>query len=308
MITDRWASEYKKFYDEFAAIAKHGKVVEPEYFKRRMSALEMFVLDLLKPPTFERQDALDEIIAKGEMRVTPDLVDEVIPLIKQTVDFQYFFDHIQSSEWLTVLEQRGVIGLPYKPIQTAQYIRVYPWPPSRYFARIAASAPTLVLVKALKVDTWNWHTNRDLIDAALCPSLPVSPPHFQNAFPQCLSPKVVPCSPKGSGSFFRESQEAGYLDEAFDLAAEVLAIRPRDAVTLKLENEEWSARRDPEIRIDTWQYEQIIRKNGRDLFTLAPLRTIQFLAELLAAAIAAARSISAAADGEDVSSIWWPTF
>ncbi len=59
---DRWM----RIRDFFQAVAHHRKQVTQDEFERWLGALEMFLLDRLRPRTFADFDAIDDIIKEGE--------------------------------------------------------------------------------------------------------------------------------------------------------------------------------------------------------------------------------------------------
>ena len=70
----------------------------------------------------------------------PELVDRAVAAIKGYAQYQYFFEHLDSPEWLEPLAARGLFKEPPPPEKVDQYVRLPFWPESRYLVRMAAIA------------------------------------------------------------------------------------------------------------------------------------------------------------------------
>jgi hypothetical protein len=65
-LEDLEVQRWMRIRDYFLAVAHHGKQVTQDEFERWLDALEMFLLDRMRPRTFADFDAIDDIIKEGE--------------------------------------------------------------------------------------------------------------------------------------------------------------------------------------------------------------------------------------------------
>jgi hypothetical protein len=101
-------------------------------------------------------------------------VQAAIDLMKlRTENYNYFFNNITSSSWISPLAARGFFAKPPNVVRENGYITLPIWPESRYLARIASQAPEEVSAIFLNLpDTENVRVFEDMALAAL--SMPVS--------------------------------------------------------------------------------------------------------------------------------------
>ena len=68
-------------------------------------------------------------------------VQRVLAEIKRAADYRFFFEQIQSADWVVPLANEGIFGDPPGLTNDGSNMRYPPWPASRYLARVAAEAP-----------------------------------------------------------------------------------------------------------------------------------------------------------------------
>jgi hypothetical protein len=99
----------------------------------------------------------------------PELVDQALDEARRrAANYEYFFDRLESAEWIKPLEERGLFSEPPEQLVDPEgYIRAPSWPPSAYLARVASQAPDDVMRAFLALDTNNERIMEDFVDAAL---------------------------------------------------------------------------------------------------------------------------------------------
>lgn len=97
--------------------------------------------------------------------VTHKYVKKALELIETRADYDYFFDNIDSPDWIELLKKEGYFTNP--PGITEEGFAT-PWPESRFLARVADKAPALVCDVIEGIDeTENPLVRKNFIDAAL---------------------------------------------------------------------------------------------------------------------------------------------
>lgn len=94
-------------------------------------------------------------------------VQRALELLSQSANYQYFFDKLNSPDWISPLAYRGFFKHPPPPIREGTTIRFPFWVESSYLARMAAEDPDLVveIIRAIP-ETENTRVHEDIIDAA----------------------------------------------------------------------------------------------------------------------------------------------
>jgi hypothetical protein len=94
-------------------------------------------------------------------------VQRALELLSQSANYQYFFDKLNSPDWISPLADRGFFKNPPPPIREGTTIRLPFWVESRYLARMAAEDPDLVMSIIRTIpETENTRVHEDVIDAA----------------------------------------------------------------------------------------------------------------------------------------------
>ncbi len=114
---------------------------------------------------FESLKKLDELLKTG---IQPEQIDEAIPLIASPGHEEYFFNNLSDPRLIPALAKMGIFNNPFKTeVLEEGGLRYPPWPPSRYLARMADSAPDEIGKIFSKMDTDNPSVVRDIIHASL---------------------------------------------------------------------------------------------------------------------------------------------
>lgn len=94
-------------------------------------------------------------------------VQRALELLSQSANYQYFFDKLNSPDWISPLAGHGFFKHPPPPIREGATIRFPFWVESRYLARMAVEEPDLVagIIRAIP-ETENTRVHEDIVDAA----------------------------------------------------------------------------------------------------------------------------------------------
>lgn len=149
----------------FTKMSHHGQ--DPAAFSDYLESAETFLLDHLRPRTYEDRFELLEIIAKGESDdYRSDLVRKARQKMKRAADYAFFFDQLQSPGWIPALLEQGFLKEPPPAFEHGGYISYPPWPEAAYLARVSSEAPeevAYVITSIPKTD--NPVVSRDLTQA-----------------------------------------------------------------------------------------------------------------------------------------------
>jgi hypothetical protein len=240
--------------------------------------------------------------------ISSELINRALSQIgKRDATYKYFFDNLNSPEWIEPLYERGMFQNPPKPECEGDSIGFPIWPESRYLARMATAAPEKVLEIALKIPyTENVRVYEDLADAAL-------------GMPATLAARLVPKAkdwlkkpykmllPEKLGELVTHLSKGGQINDAVDLAGAILEVLPDPR-----EEEESETGRtplfspEPHARIDVWDYKRILEKQVPGLIESAGLGLLSMLCDRLYNAVLFSRSKRQIVDQEDYSYIWRP--
>jgi hypothetical protein len=213
------------------------------------------------------------------------------------VSYGYFFEKLTSPAWLAPLADEGFFKYPLEP-------------QSRYLARMASLGPdaAVAVVNAIlsMTDTDNGWVNGNLADAALNMSPELSAKLTEKAKKWAQLPHQ-PLLPEKLGSLVAHLARSGQVDEALGLARALLEVQPGSNIEAASEMGELDfGPPEPESRIETWDYEQILKKNFPDLLEAAGTQALVLLCDLLEAVIRFSQRLGSNEGSEDYSYIWRP--
>ena len=102
------------------------------------------------------------------MPISDEVVARALDVARRSPEnYRYFFERLNSPEWIEPLEARGLFSDPEPAVVEGGYVTAPQWPPSAFLARVASDAPEAVLRIALNIQTDNERIHEDLTDAAL---------------------------------------------------------------------------------------------------------------------------------------------
>ncbi|NLE46208.1 MAG: hypothetical protein GX620_15925 [Chloroflexi bacterium] len=295
----------------FQSVAHHlDQKTTISEFESYLDALERFLLDRLSPRTFNDLDALDDLICQEKPHACKDTVQRAVDLIrKRATNYEYFFGHLASPEWIEPLLAAGFFAGPPSPEKEGEGVRFPFWPESRYLVRVAAAAPEQVLDILLGIaDTENTRVYEDMADAAL-----VMPAHSAaRLVPQLtreLKLPVLLLLPQKLGNLMAHLASGAEVVAALDLARDLLAIEP-DTRTIEEESSTnigsvlWPR---PHARFDTWEYGQILREEMPTLVDAAGIEALELLCGLLEEVLRLYEKPGLSSAPNDYSYVWRPS-
>lgn len=230
--------------------------------------------------------------------ITSDLVARAVAQIRKSrANYEYFFEKLDSPEWLEPLQKEGFFTSPPEPRREGQSISFPGWPESRYLARMAGvvSAADVVYSIASKIPpTENVRVNNDLAEIALA-----LPPHLGARFVAAAKKWAVSpyqlLLPEQLGRLVQHLAVSGKIEAAIDLARTVLEL-----VTAS------DAAGEVRPHFDEWAYSKILRENIPSLVEADGCRALLMFCDLLDSALQISHEKTGEGASEDYSYIWRP--
>ena len=245
-------------------------------------------------PFFDRLTKIDEVVARGPAAC--DFSRDIQPYLVEEASRRYFYNALEDSAWLEVLIRAGEFREAPEPRKDSEKgtLSFPPWPQSRYLARMAALAPEAVLEIALRIpDTENIRVHEDLADMA-CKMPPELAARLAKKETDWVRSQqyLYLLLPEELGALVSHLAKGGQIDQALDLASDVLTVSPGPE--------------DARARFDAWHYEQILKKHIPDLVTAAEMDALTLLCDLLEDAVRFSERHKGDEGPEDQSYIWRP--
>jgi hypothetical protein len=281
------------------------RIISEEFqdFWKQMYVLLDEVLDKFETHASKIRANLDNLLAKP----IPTLKD--ISYLRNNIPnssfaLGYFFDQLQSPEWIELLYEENFFDNPpgIEADAEAKTFRFPIWAQSRYLIKVAPVKPEIVLeiaIKLLETGCNNIRIYEDLAEAAL---------KMPSTFASCWVKKAI--------MWLREQSDIGYylpnilgeliaylaceneVEIAIELTRELLAVLPpQDSTFLK----------KPIIRCKEYSYEKIIEEHVSVLTEYQPEAVLTVFCELLSCYLGFSRSIGDEQFSEDYSFSWSPT-
>jgi hypothetical protein len=205
------------------------------------------------------------------------LIDRAVAEIqKGYAQYQYFFDHLNSPEWLEPLAARGIFKDPPKPVSNGEYVSLAWWPASKYLVRMSRIPDVqakVVDIALLIPNTENGRVHDDIADIAL-------------SVPAALSAKLVPqiaaytetpiklLLAEKVGDLICHLADGRQTGAAVRLTSAALAVAP-DTKSPKARHG------DPRTRFRDWYYGRIIQKALPALVENAGVDAVKLFSGLL---------------------------
>jgi hypothetical protein len=280
-------------------------VIDNEYkdFWREIQIILDTLLDRFEARAVEIREKLDELTLKPEgTKQDIDFLRLNIP--NSAFALGYFFDQLESSDWLEPLNNAGFFDTPpgiEVDVETKGF-RFPIWAQSRYLIKVAPKEPKIVLkiaIKLLETGCKNIRIYEDLAEAAL---------KMPSNFAACWVKKAI--------MWLREQSDIGYylpnilgeliaylaceneVEMAIELTRELLTVLPsQDSTFLK----------KPIIRCNEYSYKKIIEEHISVLTEYQPEVVLTIFCELLSCYLGFSRSIGDEQFSEDYSFSWSPT-
>jgi hypothetical protein len=260
-------------------------------FKKNFELFESTLLAIVRGVStfFDNTDELDAILKE---RPTPERVEAAIARMGHGEFHRYFFEQLESPEWIRPLSDKKFFSLPPAPVrdESEGTIGFAIWPESRYLLRMAKLDPETVTEIVLRIpETENMRVHDDLSDIAL--ALPG--PDAARLVPQAkgwVRAQHGLLFPQKIGALVAKLAEEGEADAALDLAGALLEVLPDPRPILVPE---------PIGHMDAWHYERVLRIDIAVLVAVVGMPAFELLTNLLADAVRLNQKDSNVGDFED---------
>ena len=227
---------------------------------------------------------------------------------KRVVDYEFFFDHLKSPDWIEPLSKENMFRDPPAAMREGDYIKFPFWPESKYLARMAEHAPALVLRVLLEVpETDNIRVHEDMADAALAMPADLAAKWVKREIEWLVKQDRLYFTlfPEKLGALVAHLAKGGQKETALELAKVFLAILPDPKRVAKSEMEgNVPFAPDPHARFDLWEYQEIFKKYMPEFVRACGIDAFNLFCDLLKDAIRFSRRRDEDDGTEDYSYIW----
>ncbi len=239
--------------------------------------------------------------------IKSETIEKAIQAItKRRADYEYFYNKLDSPDWLKPLWKEGFFCKPEPIIAEGKYISFPLWPESQYLARMAAKDPDTVCEIILKIpNTDNARVHDDLASAALNMPPQVSARLVDKAAEWIESPYHL-LLPDHLGKLIEHLAKGNEVDAALALARSLLDVAPPQIPEKEDDKEDLHKYEDAKPLFEEWAYEHILKKNIPALVSAAKIKVFELLCDLLEKSVIGGISKQSREDKEDFSYIWRP--
>lgn len=240
--------------------------------------------------------------------VKPDrnLVDLLIATFDTVEDVDYFFDQLKSPDWIEPLASAELFRYPPEPIRVDGGIQFPPWSASRYLARMAGVSPTSVRRVLLDLPaTDNVRVLHDIADAVLAipPEMAVE---FVPRMVDWLESPFQLLLPTKLGALLRRVALSGLSEPALTLAATLFRIHSGNSMQVGGDDSSFKSLTETASSVHPIEFERLIEECRHDFIAGTGLRGLEFLSDLLGAAMEM-ETRDPADSKNDYSWIWRPS-
>jgi len=223
--------------------------------------------------------------------ISPALVKEAVDYIRvRTANYEYFFERLDSIEWIGPLRAYGFFKEPPAPTREGETVNFPFWPEARFLAKAAEIKPAIVLEVMLDLpDTENVRVHWDLLDAAI--KLPASLAarwaakeakwvDRQQFLDALLAEKL--------GALAVHLARGGEREAGLALARALLQVLPssKNGKAANTEEEKFAlSLREARARFDEQIYEEVLKKHAAELTKALGLPALSLLCDMLSLAI-----------------------
>jgi hypothetical protein len=233
-------------------------------------------------------------------------------MLKRRADYEFFFSHLGSPDWIAPLLEEGFLKDPPKPelVSEGRFIRFPFWPESQYLVRMAVKAPDLVVETAAAIETDNPRVQEDIVEIALR----VSPRLAVKLVPKValwIQDQKSRWIMKKFSQLVRHLAIGGERDAALSLLKEILWFDPDPKLEEKKAERAasesiFSITPEPQARAEEWEYEQSLQHAIPALAELDAIGTVNLVCSVLNQHIVLARWDIEAHRPYDGSVYWRP--
>lgn len=283
------------FRGRFNPVLHGGKSLARSEFLTRLEDFEVFLIDWLRPRTFEDLDEIDALLEEGPV-AGPARMGQLAR--KSAASYQYFFEHLDHPRWLDALVEAQFFKSPPDVERGDDWMRFPHWPESRYLVRIAGHDPQRVGEIALAMENAEnvrVHEDMLLIAAQLPGPLAAKLAAKEAAWLRRYEGHLMSL-PQRVGAVLAHLAAEDQLKAAFKLADAVLEIRQSE--------EERGARQRAQARMNEYSYAGILEDAWPALVEAEPRLSFKFLCDRLSDVVRI--SFVESGSGHDFSYVWRP--
>ncbi|MFH1930699.1 MAG: hypothetical protein ABIN18_03800 [Pseudomonadota bacterium] len=296
--------------DEFAAVSQawlqltgddalhsraHRRNLEPvrpinkgfyEFWYQMQTVLDI-ILDRFEAQYTKVFSTLDTLALKAQPTKTDaQIVHLHIP--NNFVAHQKFFNQLINPKWLPLLKDEGIFSEPPEPEYNPadQTTRHFPWPVATYLEKMASVEPDLItdILKNIKgVDNFNVKNSLIKITTNLPKKNRIElldkAKNWVKTEHQIFQLTLL----DSTNDLINKYIEDGEENAAFELAFILLEILP-DTKKIEQSSEEkqiYRPRRKPQTLLESWHYNEFLRKKFKKLIELNPKRSFDLVCSLL---------------------------
>lgn len=206
--------------------------------------------------------------------------EEVVAIkksLKRSADYKYFFEKIETPDWLNPLHENGFFEQPPSPEKDGKYIQHTEWVESKYLVKVADKAPLDVARIILSIpNTDNEKIHEDYVTAA-------ARMDSKNAIK--IAKKEIQWVEHTDDLFFLYPEKAANLiihlagNNEFEMA---VAFTEKLLRIKKSEQEDKNRYfRDVKIKFSVWTYGRVVNKLAQHLIAYDAVATINLFCTLL---------------------------
>lgn len=240
---------------------------------------------------------------------SPETIKKVLAAIqKRPANYQYFFDKLNSPEWIEPLFAEGMFTQPPDVERQEDRIGFPVWPESRYLARMASEVPDVVLRVALQVPaTENVRVHEDLCVAACAMPAELAARWSEKEVEWVASqPYLYFLLPDRLAELVAHLATGGEAPAALRLAEAVFAVLPGPRLETPDDDEDYRIPPEPRTRFDIWHYREVLKKHTPVLVDSGGIAALRLFCKLLESAVRHSLWPEERDTPDDYSFIWRP--
>ncbi|NQT24405.1 hypothetical protein HQ585_03545 [candidate division KSB1 bacterium] len=255
---------------------------------------------------FNQISKLDDLISKQ-----PNIksLTEFLNLTRNSILAEYAYKNLDSKEWLIALKEKNVFSKPPNPEKKGDFIQYPNWPEMDYLTRMVLKDEILVCDTILDIqETDNFTVHYDILDIAekLNPELAAKIMVKELDYLKNQE-KIHILYSHRIGHILSKLAKGNKIQAALKLAKIVLDIKPDPRFEMEVQDSFLSPSPQLQIKMDTHDYSNILKKHMPDLVEAGEMDTFFLLIDLLYKAIKYSMVNKSEKEGPaDYSYIWRP--
>ena len=247
---------------------------------------------------------------KSWKKPTDEMIEKALASVKKETDRQYFFSRLKNPLWIQPLAEHGYFQSPPRVIHLPDgYIQLPVWPELQYLKNMSDHAPDEIIEIVSRLpEIDNPRVYDDILDIAL---------RLHGEQSEKLKPKILEYADQFLAHRYAdllahwtaENQTQAALELSKKLVKFVPDPQLKDKQARWKENpDDETAWLEPSLRLECWEYEEILEKGLHPLAEKEPYKVARILIDATAGMIRLHKHQSEIDKGkdEDLSEIWWP--